>query len=86
MTIMAPAGKQVFGGVDTHQDLHAAAVIDKDGSVLATKQLTTTRHGYLTLIEPPWVRWRPIVFDSHGPHDRAIGSVPEYRVRFKRRR
>ena len=54
MTIMAPAGTKIFGGVDTHQDLHAAAVIDKDGSVLETRQFPTTRHGYLTLIA--WMR------------------------------
>ena len=54
MTITAPPETKVFGGVDTHQDLHAAAVVDKDGHVLSTKQFPTTRHGYLSLIA--WMR------------------------------
>jgi transposase len=45
---------QVAGGVDTHQDLHVAAVVDHTGKVLGTKSFPTTRHGYLSLIT--WMR------------------------------
>ncbi len=51
---MTIATTLVVGGVDTHQDLHAAAVVGTDGSVLGSRQFATTRHGYLLLIA--WMR------------------------------
>ncbi len=45
---------QVAAEVDTHQDLHVAAVVDHTGKVLGTKSFPTTRHGYLSLIM--WLR------------------------------
>jgi transposase len=44
----------VIAGVDTHKDLHVAAVIDTGERVLATKSFSTTRAGYRALIR--WVR------------------------------
>ena len=41
---------EVTGGVDTHQDQHVAAVLDREGTVLGVEHFPTTRHGYLTLI------------------------------------
>ena len=35
----------VYGGVDTHQDVHVAAVIDEIGTLLATKSFPTTPLG-----------------------------------------
>jgi transposase len=54
-----PAGHQamsrvIIGGVDTHKELHVAAVIDLDGNVLATHSFSTTRAGYRAMIR--WVR------------------------------
>ena len=40
----------VIGGVDTHKDLHLAAVVDTDGHVLATAAFSTTRAGYRALL------------------------------------
>jgi transposase len=45
---------EVAGGVDTYQDQHVAAVLDKEGTVLGVEHFPTTRHGYLTLIS--WMR------------------------------
>ena len=39
-----------MGGVDTHQDLHVAAVVDHRGATVATEQFAATRHGYAELI------------------------------------
>ena len=39
---------QIIGGVDTHQDLHTAAVVSHDGTVLGTESFSTTRAGYLS--------------------------------------
>ncbi|MFJ9683651.1 IS110 family transposase [Streptomyces sp. NPDC101194] len=47
----------VIGGVDTHTDLHQAAVIDSIGQHLATEAFETTPAGYRRLLD--WLR-------SHG--------------------
>jgi transposase len=47
----------VVGGVDTHKDLHTAAVITMDGVVLGTEAFSTTRAGYRAILH--WMR-------SHG--------------------
>ncbi|MFG3310322.1 IS110 family transposase [Streptomyces wuyuanensis] len=47
----------VVGGIDTHTDLHQAAVIDSIGRHLATEQFETTPQGYQRLLD--WLR-------SHG--------------------
>ncbi|MGV9350967.1 IS110 family transposase [Streptomyces spiralis] len=47
----------VVGGIDTHTDLHQAAVIDGIGRRLATEQFETTPEGYQRLLD--WLR-------SHG--------------------
>ncbi|MBA4864251.1 IS110 family transposase [Streptomyces sp. PSKA54] len=47
----------VIGGIDTHTDLHQAAVIDSIGRHLATEQFETTPEGYQRLLD--WLR-------SHG--------------------
>jgi transposase len=44
----------VIGGIDTHKDLHVAAVIDAGENVLATRSFSTTRAGYRALIR--WLR------------------------------
>lgn len=47
----------VVGGVDTHKDMHMAAVIKADGVVLGTEAFSTTRAGYRAMLH--WMR-------SHG--------------------
>jgi transposase len=44
----------VVGGVDTHKDLHVAAVIDTDAVVLGTESFSTTRAGYRAMVR--WMR------------------------------
>jgi transposase len=44
----------VIGGVDTHKDLHVAAVVDTDDRVLDTASFPTTRAGYRALLA--WMR------------------------------
>jgi len=45
---------RVVGGVDTHKDLHVAAVVDERDAVLATQCFATTRQGYRQLLL--WMR------------------------------
>lgn len=49
-----PMSRVVVGGVDTHKDLHVAAVIDPGETVLGTGSFSTTRAGYRALIR--WMR------------------------------
>ncbi len=48
MQIMSLGEGEVVGGVDTHQDLHVAAVVDHHGATLATDHFPSTRHGCVT--------------------------------------
>ena len=50
-------GREIIGGVDTHQDLHTAAVVTLEGEVLGTESFSTTRAGYRAMLA--WFR-------SHG--------------------
>lgn len=50
--------KGVIGGVDTHADVHVAAVIDDLGALLSTASFTTDLGGYHQLH-----RW----LGDHGP-------------------
>jgi hypothetical protein len=54
MDSMPPTGRDVIGGIDTHQDLHTAAVVDAAGEVLATQTFATTRAGYRAMLA--WFR------------------------------
>jgi transposase len=50
----APTVPIVVGGIDTHKELHVAAVLDAAGQVLGTQSFSTTRAGYRALIR--WMR------------------------------
>jgi transposase len=45
----APPDRVVFGGVDTHKDMHVAALLDGAGRLLGTAEFPTTRAGYRQL-------------------------------------
>ena len=44
----------VIGRIDTHKDIHVAAVVDHHGTVLGTEQYSTTRAGHRALLR--WLR------------------------------
>ncbi len=54
MTTLTATDVVVTGGVDTHQDLHVAAVLDQLGRVLGTASFPTTVAGYRQLLT--WLR------------------------------
>lgn len=56
--MMAEHARPVTGGIDTHKDTHLAAVIDSNGTVLATEAFPNHTTGHRQLGE--WLR-------SHGP-------------------
>ena len=47
-------GPFVIGGVDTHKDLHVAAVVDDHDRLLGSQSFATTRHGYKQMLA--WMR------------------------------
>ena len=49
-----PVSRVVIGGVDTHKDLHVAAVVDTEAVVLGTESFSTTRAGYRAMVR--WMR------------------------------
>jgi hypothetical protein len=51
---------RVFGGVDTHKDVHVAAALDELGRLLGTGSFSTTMEGYRRLWR--WLRsWGEVV-------------------------
>src|SRR5215813_3820376 len=44
------AERRVVGGVDTHKDLHVAAVVDEQDRVVGTRCFATTRQGYRQML------------------------------------
>ena len=45
---------RVVGGVDTHKDLHVAAVVNEQDKVLGTRSFAATRQGYRQILQ--WMR------------------------------
>ena len=54
MTTAIADNTEIIGGVDTHQDLHTAAVVSHDGTVLDTESFSTTRAGYRAMLRWFW--------------------------------
>jgi transposase len=54
MTSLTEPARRVTGGVDTHRDLHVAAVIDDTARVLGTAEFASTPAGHRSLVA--WMR------------------------------
>ena len=59
MNTMADEIVDVIGGVDTHGDVHVAAVVDTAGRILGTASFPTTPAGYRRLLS--WMRKHGVV-------------------------
>ena len=46
--------RRIVGGVDTHKDLHVAAVVDEQDRVMETRSFATTQQGYRQMLA--WMR------------------------------
>jgi len=53
MAVTGGTGR-IVGGVDTHKDLHVAAVADEQDRVIGTRSFATTRQGYRQMLA--WMR------------------------------
>ena len=42
--------RRIVGGVDTHKDLHVAAIVDEQDRVMGTRYFDTTRQGYRQML------------------------------------
>ena len=45
---------RIVGGVDTHKDLHVAAIVDEQDRIIGTQSFATTRQGYRQMLA--WMR------------------------------
>lgn len=54
MSVEESAPRRVVGGVDTHKDLHVAAIVDEQDRLLKTCTFPTTRQGYRQMLA--WMR------------------------------
>jgi transposase len=54
MDVEGDVRRRVIGGVDTHKDLHVAAVVDEHDHLLGTRCFATTRQGYRQMLA--WMR------------------------------
>jgi transposase len=61
----------VVGGVETHKDLHAAAVVDQSDRVLGTQSFATTLQGY-----KPMLTWMRSLGDLQRIGVECTGSYP----------
>jgi hypothetical protein len=41
--------RMVFGGIDSHKDIHVAALLDRDGGLLGSASFPTTQAGFRRL-------------------------------------
>lgn len=68
------AAASITGGVDTHRDLHVAAVVDDRDRVLGTRSFSTTRQDYRQM--PAWMRTfgelRRIGIESTGSYGAGL--------------
>jgi Transposase len=74
--------RHIVGGVDTHKDLHVAAVVDEQDRVIGTRSFATTRQGYRQMLA--WMRsfgelqrigiGECQLFCVRGFHDRLVSS------------
>ena len=62
---------RIVGGVDTHKDLHVAAVVDEQDRVIGTRSFTTTRQGYRQMLA-----WMPAILKER-PEDFFRGGIPK---------
>ncbi|MFJ9822332.1 hypothetical protein ACIRU3_45370 [Streptomyces sp. NPDC101151] len=53
--VPADAAEEVLLGVDTHKDVHAAAIVTVLGTELDSRSFPTTAEGYRQLVA--WARW-----------------------------
>ena len=53
-TSVVPDDGTIFGGVDTHKDVHAAAAMSETGRLLGTAEFPTTPAGFRRLVA--WLR------------------------------
>jgi transposase len=54
MAVIEGRERHIVGGVDTHKDLHVAAIVDEQDRVLETRSFSTTRQGYRQMLA--WMR------------------------------
>ena len=79
MTVIEGKERRIVGGVDTHKDLHVAAVVDAD-RVIGTRSFATTRQGYRQMLA-----WMCSLGDLQRVGVKSTGSYGAGLLRFMQR-
>ena len=78
-----PATRRVVGGVDTHKDLHVAAVVDELDRLSTAAASPTTRQGYRQMLA--WMRsfghLQRVGVESTGSYGAGLAALPRGRRR-----
>jgi transposase len=77
MDVIEGSKRCVVGGVDTHKDLHVAAVVDELDRVVGTRCFATTRQGYRQMLA-----WMRSFGDVHRIGIESTGSYGAGLLRF----
>ena len=79
MVVQEVRERHVVGGVDTHKDLHVAAVVDDRDRVLASASFAATRQGYRQMLA--WMRsfgsLRRVGVESTGSYGAGLLRFPQ---------
>ena len=80
MTVIEGKERRIVGGVDTHKDLHVAAVVDERDRVIGTRSFATTRQGYRQMLA-----WMCSLGDLQRVGVESTGSYGAGLLRFMQR-
>ena len=80
MTVIEGRERRIVGGVDTHKDLHVAAVVDEQDRVIGTQSFATTRQGYRQMLA-----WMCSLGDLQRVGVESTGSYGAGLLRFMQR-
>ena len=80
MTVIEGKERRIVGGVDTHKDLHVAAVVDERDRVIGTRSFATTRQGYRQMLA-----WMCSLGDLQRVGVKSTGSYGAGLLRFMQR-
>jgi hypothetical protein len=84
MAVIEGIERRIVGGVDTHKDLHVAAVVDEQDRVLGTHSFATTRQRARSRSKR-WRsrnglalgKWRALLKERGAFHGQAAATVRE---------
>ena len=78
---MGEADQIIYGGVDTHRDVHVAAVVDGVGRVLGSESFAVEESGYRRMVTWFESRGQLVRVGVEGTGSYGAGLARYYRIR-----